>query len=163
MRYNRRRKGENSELALSSPLSCVLPLHTSLCLSQATDPPGGLGAEENLLNSLVAGVDVSAAIQPLLPAAAAVDSLNSPCCFLVPCEQLLLFPLMKSLNSPCCFLVLCEHLLLFPLMKSLNSPCCFRVLCEQPLLSLPMLLAPNGLSPHSKPIVSTVRHRPGSE
>jgi hypothetical protein len=46
-----------------------------------------LGAEENLLKSLIAGVDVSAAKQPLLPAAAAVDRLNSPCCFLSPDEQ----------------------------------------------------------------------------
>jgi hypothetical protein len=36
-----------------------------------------LGAEENLLKSLIAGVDVSAAKQPLLPAAAAVDHENS--------------------------------------------------------------------------------------
>jgi hypothetical protein len=53
---------ENSELALSSLLSSVVPLHTN--------PPGGLGVEENLLNSLIAGADVSAA--------------NSPCCLLLP-------------------------------------------------------------------------------
>jgi hypothetical protein len=63
-------KGENSELALSSLLSCVVPLHTNPCLTKATNPPGGLGAEENLLNSLVAGIDVSTA--------------NSPCCLLPP-------------------------------------------------------------------------------
>ncbi len=63
-------KGENSELALSSLLSCVVPLHTNSYLTQATNPPGGLGAKENLLNSLIAGVDVSAA--------------NSPCCLLPP-------------------------------------------------------------------------------
>ncbi len=34
------------------------------------NPLGGLGAEENLLNSLIASVGVSAAKQPLLPAAA---------------------------------------------------------------------------------------------
>ncbi len=39
-------KGENSELTLSSLLSCVGPLHTNPCLTQATNPPGGLGAEE---------------------------------------------------------------------------------------------------------------------
>jgi hypothetical protein len=56
-----------------------------------------LGAEENLLKSLIAGIDVSAAKQPLLPAAAAVDPLNSPCCFLRPNEQLLLpLSLMNS-------------------------------------------------------------------
>jgi len=45
-----------------------------------TNPLGGLGAKKNLLNSLTAGVDVSAAKQLLLPAAAAVGSMNSPCC-----------------------------------------------------------------------------------
>ncbi len=83
-------KGENSELALSAPLSCMVPLHTNPCLTQATDPPGGLGAEENLLKSLIAGVDVSAAKQPLLSATAAADSLNGPCCCLRP------------VNSCCC-------------------------------------------------------------
>jgi hypothetical protein len=59
-------KGENSELALSSLLSSVV-----WCLfTLATNPPGGLGAKEDLLNTLVAGVDVSAA--------------NSPCCLLPP-------------------------------------------------------------------------------
>jgi hypothetical protein len=47
-----------------------------------------LGAKENLLKSLTAGVDVSAAKQSLLLAAAAADPLNSPCCFLRPDEQL---------------------------------------------------------------------------
>jgi hypothetical protein len=70
LRSSRLLKGENSELALSSPLSCVVPLHTNPSLSKATNHPGRLGAEENLLNSLVAGVDVSAA--------------NSPCCLLPP-------------------------------------------------------------------------------
>jgi hypothetical protein len=59
-----------------------------------------LGAEENLLKSLIAGVDVSAAKQPLLPAATAVDLLNSPCCFIRPDEQLML-PLVL-MNSLCC-------------------------------------------------------------
>jgi hypothetical protein len=63
-------KGENSELALSSLLSCVVPLHTNLCLTQALNPPGGLGAKENLLNSQIAGIDISAA--------------HSPCCLLPP-------------------------------------------------------------------------------
>ncbi len=49
------------------------------------------------------------------------------------------------------------------LLSLVNSWCCFRVLWELLLLPLPMLLAPNGLSPHSKPIVLTVRHRPGLE
>ena len=49
-----------------------------------------MGAKEDLLKSLIAGVDVSSAKQPLLPAAAAVDPLNSPCCFLRPDEQLML-------------------------------------------------------------------------
>ncbi len=50
------------------------------------NPLGGLGAEKTCCN-LIAGVDVSAAKQPLLPAAAAVDLLNSPRCFIKPDEQ----------------------------------------------------------------------------
>ncbi len=74
------------------------------------------------------------------------------------------------MNSWCCYSVWWtafavtrsdEQLVL--LLGLMNSWCCFRVLWEQLLLPLPMLLAPNGLSPHSKPIVSTVRHRPGPE
>jgi hypothetical protein len=49
-----------------------------------------LGAEENLLNSLIAGVDVSAAKQPLLPAAATLDSLTALAVF------------SELMNSFCC-------------------------------------------------------------
>ncbi len=64
------------------------------------NPLGRWGAEENLLKSLIAGFDVSAAKQPWLPAPAAVDLLNSPGCFLRPDEQLML-PLLL-MNSLCC-------------------------------------------------------------
>jgi hypothetical protein len=52
---------------------------------------------------------VSAAKQPLLPAAAAVDPLNSPCCFLRPDEQLMLPHVL--MNSYCCLLGLMKRIL----------------------------------------------------
>ena len=52
------------------PCGAVWCLFTLASPTQATSHPGGLGAKENLLNTLVAGGDVSAA--------------NSPCCLLPP-------------------------------------------------------------------------------
>ncbi len=64
-------------------------------------------------------------------------------------------PLPLSQSCEQLFAVSTDVIVEQPLLLSQSSEQLFAVLAD--------VLAPNGLSPHSKPIVSTVRHRPGLE